>query len=223
MRYVKWSFWSILILGIAAFLHYTLPQQDIVRIADTYEKRVDFGENFFFWGEPDAGTAVQVNRDVFFIQAFYENERPMVFRNEDTSWGWPPYFKFDTSNLQAETTDLKSTKAEPQWVVIKHYGWRNEFWSIFPNAVSVRAVDGPIVSIIPWFNIIFLTIVVFIALSIYFRIRKFKRNRIDPVIDDVTENLDSAGDSASEAWDNVGEKASNVGTGFKAYFKRWFG
>lgn len=223
MRYVKWTLWSILILGIATFAHYTLPQHDVVRIADTYEKRVDFGENFFFWGGPDAGNAAQANRDVFFIQAFYENERPMVYRNEDTSWSWPPYFKFDTSNLQAETTDLKSTKAEPQWAVITHYGWRNEFWSIYPNAVSVRAVDGPNVSIIPWFNIIFLTIVTFIALSIYFRIRKFKRNRIDPVMDDVAENIGSAGDSASEAWDSVEEKAADVSTGFKALFKRWFG
>jgi len=29
-------------LIIAGFLHYTLPQVDIVRITDTYEKRIGF-------------------------------------------------------------------------------------------------------------------------------------------------------------------------------------
>lgn len=223
MKYVKWGVPTLLLLVGIAFLHYTLPQHDVVRIADTYEIRVDLGENSAFFGEGNAGNAVSVNRDIFFIQSFYENGKPMVYRNEDTSWGWPPYFKFDTSNLQAEATDLKSTKETPQWAIVTHYGWRIIYWSIYPNAISVRAVDGPDVTVIPWFNIIFLTIMVFIALSIYFRIRKFKRNRIDPVMDDVADNIGSAGESASEAWDNVGEKAAGASTGFKALLKRWFG
>ena len=48
MTYIKWfliiAFWMF---G-AAFFHYTLPQKDIVRITDTYEKRIDFGENSIF-------------------------------------------------------------------------------------------------------------------------------------------------------------------------------
>ncbi len=67
----------------------------------------------------------------------------MVYRNEDTGWGWPPYFKFDTTNLQAEAADLRSTAAAPQWAIMTHYGWRNEFLSIFPNAIGIRAVDDP--------------------------------------------------------------------------------
>ena len=46
----------------------------------------------------------------------------MVYRNEDTGWGWPPYFKFDTKNLQTEAADLISSKEEPQWVILTHYG-----------------------------------------------------------------------------------------------------
>ncbi len=223
MRYVKWTFWVLSILAVFSLLHYTLPQKDIVRIADTYEKRVDPGENSWFWGSPDAGSAVITNRDVFFIQTIQENGRPMVYRNEDTGWSWPPYFKFDTSNLQAESADLKSTSDDPQWVVIRHYGWRNEFYSIYPNAISVWPVEGPNVTLIPWFNIIFLTVLAFITLSIYFRIRKFKRNRIDPMMEGVGENIDAVGDSATEAWDSVGEKASNASGGFKAILKKWFG
>ena len=46
---IKWTFRITLLTLVAAFLHYTLPQTDIVRITDTYEKRVDFGENSLFW------------------------------------------------------------------------------------------------------------------------------------------------------------------------------
>ena len=45
MAIIKWTFWGVIWLIIAAFFHYTLPQVDIVRITDTYEKRIDFGEN----------------------------------------------------------------------------------------------------------------------------------------------------------------------------------
>src|SRR6056297_3634226 len=153
MLYVKWVFWICVWTVIAGFLHYTLPQHDIVRIVDTDTRRVDFGENSIFWASADVGQdGTALNRDVRFIEAFYQDDRPMVYRNEDTGWGWPPYFKLDSSNLQAEARDLVSTSAEPQWVVMRHYGWRNEFLSIFPNAVSVRAVDGPEVRIIPWVN-----------------------------------------------------------------------
>ena len=63
------------------------------------------------------------NRDVFFIQAKYPDDDVMVYRNEDTGWGWPPYFKFDTSNLQAEAADLKSTADAPRWAVALR--WRS--------------------------------------------------------------------------------------------------
>ena len=199
MVYVKWVFWGTFWVLVAAFFHYTLPQNDIVRVADTYEKRVDFGENSLFWAAPDAGNATgTVNRDVFFIQAFYENERPMVYRNEDTSWGWPPYFKFDTSNLQAEATDLKSAKDAPQWVALKHYGWRNEFMSIYPNAVGVRAVEGPDVRIIPWLNIVIMLVFFAVVWAIWVRWRRFRAARIDPVLEDMGDSLDAAGDRIAE-------------------------
>ena len=199
MVYVKWVFWGTFWVLIAAFFHYTLPHNDIVRIADTYEKRVDFGENSLFWAKEDSGNATgNVNRDVFFIQAFYENNRPMVYRNEDTSWGWPPYFKFDTANLQAEATDLKSTQDSPRWVAVKHYGWRNEFFSIYPNAVGVKPVEGPDVTIIPWLNIIILTVFFAIVWAVYVRWRRFRQARIDPVLEDMGDSFDAASDNLAK-------------------------
>jgi hypothetical protein len=88
MFYVKWAFWITFWGGVVAFLHYTLPQHDVVRIADTYEKRIDFGENSLFWANQGTGDAEgTVNRDVFFIQTFRTDDRPMIYRNEDTGWG----------------------------------------------------------------------------------------------------------------------------------------
>ncbi len=209
MRYIKWifilAFWAL----VAGFLHYTLPQQDIARISDTETRRVDFGENSIFWADSGSGNAAgQVNRDVFFIQAIRDNGKPMVYRNEDTGWGWPPYFKFDTANLQTEAADLRSTSDNPKWVVIKHYGWRNEFLSIYPNAVDVRPVDSPDVTIIPWVNIILLTLLALSFWALYVRWRRFRMRRIDPMLEDVEEGFADATDAVK-------------GTGGR--MRRWFG
>lgn len=190
MAIVKWVFWGVFWLIVAAFLHYALPQHDVARITDTYEKRVDPGENSWFWASPDVGSDPAIsNRDVFFIQTFRTNDKPMIYRNEDTGWGWPPYFKFDTSNLQAEAADLISKKndANPQWVVVRHYGWRNEFMTIFPNAVSIWPVDDPDVRIIPWFNIIVLTVLFALFWAIRVRWKRFRENRINPAVDEWTD------------------------------------
>jgi hypothetical protein len=210
MAYVKWTIIAVFWLSLAGFLHYTLPQNDVVRLTETYEKRVDPGENSWFWAAPDAGNAVVANRDVFFIQSIQVNNRPMVYRNEDTGWGWPPYFKFDTSNLQAQAADLKSVKANPQWVMIKHYGWRNEFFSIYPNAVSVQAVDSPDATKIPVLNIIILTLLSGLFLYIYRRWRRFRAARIDPVLENVEDAMDSASDKATGFFGRI-----------SAWFKTW--
>lgn len=206
MVYVKWAFWITVWVLVGGFFHYTLPQHDIARITDTYEKRIDFGENSIFWAAPDVGTdTTTTNRDVFFIQTKQPDGGVMVYRNEDTGWGWPPYFKFDTSNLQAEAADLKSTADKPQWVAIKHYGWRNEFMTIFPNAVGVRAVDGPDATIIPWLNILILTVFFAFVWAIYVRLKRFREKRIDPVIEDIEESWDAGVDSIAEKRSRFGK------------------
>jgi hypothetical protein len=206
MYYVRWTLWIVVWLFVAAFFHYTLPQNDIVRVTDTYEKRIDFGENSWFWASADAGNAATlVNRDVLFIETrFPDNTGSMVYRNEDTGWGWPPYFKFDTANLRAEATDLKSTSEAPVWVAVKHYGWRNEYLSIYPNAVSVRQVESPDVTFIPWLNIVILTVFAALVWGIYVRLRRFRQRRIDPALAGVGEAFDRMGDNASSAKGRMG-------------------
>ena len=192
MVYVKWVFWGVFWTVVIAFLHYTLPQHDVVRITDTYEKRVNPGDNSLFWSNADTGEdPTATERDVFFIQTFRANDKPMIYRNEDTGWGWPPYFKFDTANLQAEASDMMSKKnAETaQWVVVRHYGWRNELFSIYPNAVSIRAATGPDEQIIPWVKIVVLVLLAALFWAIRVRWIRFRERRIEPVVDEWSEGV----------------------------------
>ncbi|SEK68933.1 Protein of unknown function [Roseovarius azorensis] len=192
MVYVKWVLRGLFWIALIVFLHYTLPQHDVVRITDTYEKRVNPGDNALFWSNADTGERTDVvERDVFFIQTFRSNDKPMIYRNEDTGWGWPPYFKFNTSNLQAQASDLISKKSAEtaQWVVVRHYGWRNEFFSIYPNAVSIRAAEGPDARVIPWFNIVLLTLLAAIFWAIRVRWNRFWQARGEQADDEWSEGM----------------------------------
>lgn len=201
LRILKWAFWIVFWAVIATFFHYTLPQYDVVRITDTYEKRVDFGANSIFWANSNSGEATgRINRDVFFIQSVRPNGRPSVYRNEDTAFSWPPYFKFDTSNLQARANDLRSTEAAPVWVAIKHYGWRVQMLSTFPNALSLKVVAGPDARPINWTTIVVLTLFALLVWGVWSRLNRFWDNRIDPLLDDAGDSLRDAHRNASGWW-----------------------
>lgn len=188
---IKWIFWITVWVIVGALFHYTLPQKDLVRIVNTYEERQDLGDwTRIFWSEPTDISAGLANRDVQFIQAVKSNGKIMVYRNEDTGWGWPPYFKLDTANLYTEANDAVSTKAAPEWYVLKHYGWRNVYWSIFPNAISLRRVDGPDASKgIPVLNIFILVLFFAVVYAIWVRWRRFRMARIDPTLEAMEDGL----------------------------------
>ena len=171
-------------LLIAAFLHYSLPSRDVVRIVDTDVVRMDFERR-------DAqGNLVAATRDVRLINAKWPGGGERVYRNEDTGWGWPPYFKFDTADLAAKAADLKSTAEAPDWVVVRHYGWRIPVLSMFPNALSIRAASGPDESLTPWFNILFITLLVLIVLLVRRVLIILFRQHVDPVIDEIDREID---------------------------------
>lgn len=198
--YVKWVFILIFWALVVAFFHYTLPQNDIVRVTDTYEQRIEPGNNRLFWAEAQLQNAQgTVGRDVFFIQAQRPGKGVMVYRNEDTGWGWPPYFKFDTANLQAEANDLRSTSENPQFALIRHYGWRQELFSIYPNAVSIRPIAGPDVGKpIPWLNILILGTVFALWYGLWRRWRRFRAARIDPKLEEMQDSWEATEDRFAE-------------------------
>lgn len=208
---LKWTLRIVLFLGLAGFLHYTLPQHDIVRVTNTYNRMTSVsGTNSWAYAAPDAGTVSATNaRDIRFVEAVYANDKVIVYRNEDTGWIWPPYFKYDSSNLQAKASDLKSTKAAPVWVSITHYGWRLPILSIYPNAVAVREVAGPDVRIIPYVNIIVLILAALGAFMIRRMWLQFLERTVEPVVAEV-----------QETWDGVSAKADSASKGAKGFFAR---
>lgn len=211
---------SLIALILFGLLHYTLPQHDVVRVVNTYQERQDLGDwTRIFWSKPDDQASGLINRDVQFVQTVKKKtyllgfvqtdaEEVMVYRNEDTGWSWPFYFKFDTASLQTEVDDLRSTPESPKWAVVTHYGWRNELISAFPNAVAIRPVSGPDATVIPWFNIAFF---LFVAVAVGFvraLWRQFRERSIDPALED-----------AHEAWDAVDARADET----RGRIARWLG
>lgn len=200
MRYISWTLIIVFWVSLGAFLHYTLPDKDVVRIVNTYEERQDLNDwTRIFWSRPDSQSDLLTDRYVQFIQTVRADGSLMVYRNEDTGWSWPPYFKFDTANLYTEANDGVSSKAAPEWYVVRHYGWRNEFLSSFPNAISIRPIEGPDVSPgIPWLNITILTLLAAVFYAIWVRWRRFRKARIDPTLEEMQDNWEAAGDAVQE-------------------------
>ncbi len=187
MRKLKWILWGLVLVIVGVFLNYNLPQHDIVRITDSYNRVTPLGSiNQYFFAAPDSGTLASSAPDIRFIEAIYPDGTPIVYRNEDTGF-WPPYLKFDSANLKAEASDYKSTAEAPKWVSVTHYGWRIAFESIYPNAVKITPVVGPDVRIVPWVNIVILML---LALAIFMARRmwlQFWERMVDPAVASVEE------------------------------------
>ncbi|HAB40041.1 MAG: DUF1523 family protein [Tateyamaria sp.] len=200
MRYISWTLIAIFWVILGGVLYYTLPAKDIVRIVNTYEERQDLNDwTRIFWSRPDNQSDILVARDVQFIQTVRADGSLMVYRNEDTGWSWPPYFKFDTANLYTEANDAVSTKAVPEWYIVKHYGWRVKFLSTFPNAISIRPVAGPDASKgIPWVNIVILLLLAAFFYAMWARWRRFRKSQIDPLIEKIQDNWEIAKSAINE-------------------------
>ncbi|WP_299442153.1 DUF1523 family protein [uncultured Rhodospira sp.] len=63
----------------------------------------------------------------------------LIFKNVDAGF-LPPYFKFDSADLQSVANRVtRECPQEP--VVVNGYGLRIPFLSMFPNAVSIEAPE----------------------------------------------------------------------------------
>ncbi|WP_138465161.1 DUF1523 family protein [Poseidonocella sp. HB161398] len=195
MRKLSLILFAGIVVIAAAFLSYTLPRQYVVRVVNTETQRMDTSGSWFFANSEKSGS--DGTRDIYIIQTIREGGKPKVFRNEDTGWGWPPYFKFDSANVQAEASDLISSADNPNWALVKSYGWRSEMFSIYPNALKVRSIATPEDKPWPVFNIIVILALIALAGLAYRAIHRFWDKRVDPVIDRVADVFD--GEDEEEA------------------------
>lgn len=200
-KWFKWVSIGLLVLIVGLFLHYTLPKHDVVYVTRTFNQVTQIGANRWFYASPDAGSTSDssISRDIRFIDTVRANGKVLVFRNEDTGWIWPPYFKYDSSNLQAEATNLVSTKAAPEWAMVTYYGWRIPLFSIYPNAVRIRPVSGPDATVIPWVTILVLAFLAWVLWMIRRIWLQFRERTVDPAVAEVGEALDRLDDRADAA------------------------
>lgn len=166
MKYVLWTLLVVLAVIAGGFLYWTLPGYDVVRILGTEVARQQVEVT-------DAqGREVMQSRDVRYIKAVTPDGEPRVYRNQDTGWGWPPYFKFDSANLAALADNAASSEDNPRWMVVTHYGWRLPIFSKFPNALSIEPAASPDGPGFPWFNVAFLVILAALVAAVWLWIRR---------------------------------------------------
>jgi len=198
---IRWSVRGLGLLFAFLFLNYTMPSHDIVRITGTDSRLTTIGwSNWLFYASPDSGTAESTSaRQIRLIYAVFPDGESYVYRNEDTGWIWPPYFKYDSSDLQAEASNFVSTQENPKWVMVTHYGWRQAVLSIYPNAVRMVPVAGPDAKPFPWLNIVILVVLALILLMIRRVWLQFRERTVDPIVADASdmfEGIDAQADAA---------------------------
>ncbi len=159
-----------ILLGIGATLHFFLPKHAVVQINGVEVKRMD-EQGVVNASNPAEGPT----RDVYFINTG-EPDNPIdvsVFRNVDTGFGFPWYFKFNSADVQAKAQQL--SKSDQQLALIQYYGWRIRLISTFPNIVSIKETTTR-TEPFPIFNLVFL-LVLFSLIGIgYWKIKKHLRS-----------------------------------------------
>jgi hypothetical protein len=157
----------VVVLVYVLFCAYSLPSHMKVHVTGTEVTRKDVKN-------PDG--EIRTN-DVRYVMAEDLDGEPHMFRNQDTGWGWPPFFKFDSGDLAAQATNY-SIDGHEDVVLVTYYGFRIRMLSAFPNILSMKTVE-PDHQPIPWFTILFGLAHVILAGVVVALIRDFRESRED--------------------------------------------
>lgn len=178
MKILKLFFSAVLlvtVLVVAGVLSYALPKHVVVNINGTEVKRMNNAE-----GAVNAQNAYERGtRDVYFINASsLDKTEVYTFRNEDTKFNFPWYLKFDSAEVQSRSQLIGagSNQAQRPYALITYYGWRVPMFSWFPNAVDVQAWESA-EKPFPIFNTVFLSVLVLIVLTFWWKLRKWRKAR----------------------------------------------
>lgn len=177
MKWFKGAILGALLLGVtggALCLYYVLPQSDVVLVTGVEVKRVDDDGVINAENPADGPT-----RDVYFINTEDpDTKKVTVYRNEDTGWSFPWYFKFDSADIQAKAQGY--SRDAQQLALIRHYGWRLQILSVFPNITDIESTNNR-TEPFPLFNTIFFSVLGLMALCLAFSIRKRRKRRFQTV------------------------------------------
>jgi hypothetical protein len=149
-------FMYLVVVGV--FIDYYTPSKRLVTVNGGEVKRVD-EDGIITADNPADGPT----RDVYFVFTSTTDNKNLVYRNEDTGWGFPPYLKFDSADLQASINILDRSKKP---VVISSYGYRIQMFSMFPNIVRIQDSNAT-----KWSFVRVLAFSVYVVLALYFSFR----------------------------------------------------
>lgn len=153
----------LLVLFVVGSLRY-LPMAEKVRITGTDVRRLD----------KSAKDGTVLTEDIRYVMTETLDGDSKVLENRDTKWGWPPYFKFDSSELQERAMALE--KDPTRVALVRYYGWRIQLLEMYPNLISIRAVDRTYEDF-PLFNIVYFSMSLLFALFIVFKLWRRKRRK----------------------------------------------
>jgi hypothetical protein len=142
-------------------LHYYLPRKELVTVTEVSSKRAE--------GIPVERDRADDSRplDIYYIFVVDEAGDSRVFSNVNTAWGFPPYFKFDSADMQAKAASLAGKR-----VVIRYYGMRVQILNLFPNITSLQPGDESS-SLISWVRLSVFGLGLFILILIFPRYLSF--------------------------------------------------
>ncbi|QLB20863.1 hypothetical protein A6B43_04645 [Vespertiliibacter pulmonis] len=128
-------------------VNYAFPSYETTAVTGMEVRRMDKDGMISKSNPPDGEV-----RDVYFLFTEQpENKKIMVYRNEDTGWGLPFYFKFNSADIQAKAQAYANSK---QLVEIKYYGWRINWLNEFRNIVAIKQLDENNTPSKPWVSYI---------------------------------------------------------------------
>ncbi|WP_104713673.1 DUF1523 family protein [Helicobacter cetorum] len=133
VRNIVLSFLTMIFLALMLCVSYFMPHYKAVFISGIEVKRMDKNGLVNKSHLPKGPT-----RDVYFIQTYNPNDKKdvIVFRNEDTRFGFPFYFKFNSADISALAQSLVNQRVE-----VKYYGWRINLFDMFANAISIKPLE----------------------------------------------------------------------------------
>lgn len=142
-------------------VNYAFPSYETTTVTGMEVRRMD-KDGLISSANPADGEV----RDVYFLFTEQpESKKVMVYRNEDTGWGLPFYFKFGSADIQAKAQAYANEK---QLVEIKYYGWRINWLNEFRNIVSIKPLAEGATQSNPWFSYVFYA---FFALTFFLSVQ----------------------------------------------------
>lgn len=148
----------IVLIGAA---NYAMPSYETTMVTGMEVRRMD-KDGVISKSNPADGEV----RDVYFLFTEHpETKIVQVYRNEDTGWGLPPYFKFGSADIQAKAQAYANEK---QMVEIKYYGWRINWLNEFRNIVSIKPLAEGETGSNPWFSYV---LYAFFALTFFLSVQ----------------------------------------------------